>query len=240
MKAMIFAAGLGTRLAPLTNSMPKAMVEIAGKPMLQIVIEKLVDNGFKYIVINTHHFANQIIEFVKNNDFGVEIHISDESDMLLDTGGGLKNAKKFFKPSDTFLVHNVDIYSDINLMTLISSHKNSGNIATLAVKHRKSTKYLLFDNALRLCGWKNTINGAEIISHERKTYDEMAFSGIYVFNYEIFDLLEKEGSFPIIPELLQISKKHHIAGWVLDDNFVLDIGKHEAISQLEKYFATKS
>ena len=237
MKAMIFAAGLGTRLAPLTDNKPKAMVRIAGKPMLQILIEKLVDSGFNYIVINTYHFANQIIEFVKNNDFGAEIQISDEADILLDTGGGLKNAKKFFSPNDTFLVHNVDIYSDIDLIKMLNTHQTSTNIVSLAVKHRKSTKYLLFDESLRLCGWRNKTNGAEIISHERKTYDEMAFSGIYVFNYEIFDLLEKQGSFPIIPELLQISKKHRIGGWVLDDNYILDIGKHEAINQCEKYLS---
>ncbi len=239
MKAMIFAAGLGTRLTPITDNKPKAMVEIAGKPMLQILIEKLVDSGFSYIVINTHHFANQIIQFVQNNDFGAEIHISDESDILLDTGGGLKNAKKFFEPNDVFLVHNVDIYSDIDLIKIMNAHKNSTNIASLAVKHRVSTKYLLFDETLRLCGWRNNTNGAEVISHQRKTYDEMAFSGIYVFNYEIFNLLEKQGSFPIIPELLQISKKHRIGGWVLDDNYILDIGKHEAISQCEKYLSAK-
>lgn len=240
MKAMIFAAGLGTRLAPLTDSMPKAMVQIAGKPMLQILIEKLVDCGFNYIVINTHHFANQIIEFVEKNKFGAEIHVSDESNMLLDTGGGLKNAKKFFKPNDTFLVHNVDIYSDIDLVSIMNSHHKSENIATLTVKHRETSRYLLFDETLRLCGWRNVKTGAEIISHKRNDYDEMAFSGIYVFDYQIFDLLDKEGAFPIIPELLQISKKHRIGGWVLDDNYVLDIGKHEAIIQCEKYLTAKS
>ena len=152
MKAMIFAAGLGTRLAPFTNDRPKALVEVAGKPMLQMQIENLVKYGVNYIVINVHHFADQIIEFVKSHDFGIEIQVSDESDLLLNTGGGLKNVKKYFNPGDNFILHNVDIYSDIDLNQLYSDHINSGNVVTMAVKHRKSTNYLLYDENLQICG----------------------------------------------------------------------------------------
>src|SRR5690554_1992859 len=185
MKAMIFAAGLGTRLAPLTNDKPKALVEVGGKPMLEMQIENLKSYGVKYIVINIHHFADQIINFIKSKDFGIEIHFSDESDLLLDTGGGLKNVKKYFQKGDNFLVHNVDIYSDINLKDFYNYHITGNNLVTLAVKHRNSTKKLLFDENLQLCGWKSLSDGRKIISIEKPQYDEMAFSGIYVFNYKI-------------------------------------------------------
>lgn len=233
MKAMIFAAGLGTRLAPLTNTMPKAMVPISGKPMLQHQIEKLRSFGCDYIVINVHHFANQIIDFVKNNDFGVHIEISDESDLLLNTGGGLKNVKRFFNEGDNFLIHNVDIFSDIDLKKLYDYHCSSDNVATLAVMHRESSKHLLFDTENRLCGWKDLKNDKSIITIERDSYDEMAFSGIYVCNYRIFDLIDNNGSFPIIPELLKISKLNRIGGYIHDKNQVLDVGKIDVIKRIE-------
>jgi len=235
MKAMIFAAGLGTRLAPLTDTMPKAMVPVNGKPMLQLQIEKLRDAGFTYIVINVHHFADQIISFVRDNDFGVEIAISDETGMLLETGGGLKKAKSLFEPGDTFLLHNVDIYSDIDLNEMYEAHQASENIVTMAVKHRESKKQLLFDENRRLCGWKCYKTNSKVISIEKSKYDEMAFSGIYVINYELFDLIEKEGAFSIIPVLLDIAQTHNIGGWVHDNNFILDLGKPEAIKKCEDY-----
>jgi len=235
MKAMIFAAGLGTRLAPFTNDRPKAMVEVAGKPMLQMQIERLREFGFTYIVINVHHFAEQIIEFVKANDFGVQIEISDESELLLNTGGGLKNVKKYFNPGDVFLLHNVDIFSDINLKEFYDYHVNSKNLLSMAVKHRKSSNYLLFDDCGKLCGWKSYKSNSEIISIPKAKYDEMAFSGIYMFNYEIFDAFTKEGAFSIIPELLEIAKTHTIGAWVHDNNFMLDLGKPEAITECESY-----
>ncbi|PLX06099.1 MAG: hypothetical protein C0596_16570 [Marinilabiliales bacterium] len=235
MKAMIFAAGLGTRLAPLTNTMPKAMVPVNGKPMLQLQIEKLRDAGFTYIVINVHHFAEQIIDFVKSNDFGVEIAISDETGLLLETGGGLKKVKDFFAPGDRFLLHNVDIYSDIDLKEMYDYHLESDNVVTMAVRHRKSTNYLLFDETKRLCGWKSYKTDSQIISIEKPEYNEMAFSGIYVINYELFDLIKKEGAFSIIPVLLDISKMHRIGGWVHDNKFILDLGKPESIKKCEEY-----
>lgn len=234
MKAMIFAAGLGTRLAPFTYDRPKALVEVAGKPMLQMQIENLTKLGVNYIVINVHHFADQIIEFVKAHDFGIEIQISDESEFLLNTGGGLKNVKKYFEPGDNFILHNVDIYSDINLSEFYKHHIESDNIVTMAVKHRNSTNYLLFDKQLQLCGWKSYKTNSEIIAKPMMEYDEMAFSGIYVFNYKIFDLMQKEGAFAIIPELLEIAKTQPVRGWVHDNNIMLDLGKPEALVDCEK------
>ncbi|MDR2009736.1 MAG: NTP transferase domain-containing protein [Bacteroidales bacterium] len=234
MKAMIFAAGYGTRLAPLTDNKPKALVNIAGKPMLQMQIEHLKSFGFNYIVINVHHFSDQIINFINSNDFGVEIQISDETNLLLNTGGGLKNVKKFFNEGDTFLLHNVDIYSEIDLKEMYNFHLKTCNIATLAVKHRESTNYLLFDETDRLCGWRSYKTNSEIISIEKTTYNEMAFSGIYVFNYNIFDAIQKEGSFPIIPELLNISKNDRIGAYNHDNKYMLDLGKPEAIKKCEE------
>lgn len=234
---MIFAAGLGTRLAPYTNDRPKAMVEVAGKPMLQMQIENLIKFGVDYIVINVHHFSNQIINFVENQNFGIEIKISDESELLLNTGGGLKNAQRFFDPGEDFILHNVDIYSDIDLNQFYNDHLQSQNIVTMAVNHRYSTKHLLFDGNLSLCGWKCNKTNSEIIVKPFPKYDEMAFSGIYVFNYMIFDLIQKEGAFPIIPELLEITKTQPVGGWVCDNNVILDLGKPEALTQCEKILA---
>ena len=147
MKAMIFAAGLGSRLKPLTDTMPKALVPIAGRPMLEHVILKLKASGFTEIVINIHHFGEQILDFLKENDnFGLTIHISDERDQLLDTGGGVKKARTFFENSnEPFLVHNVDILSDIDLKELYDYHLQNGGVATLLASQRKTSRYLLFD-----------------------------------------------------------------------------------------------
>ena len=153
---MIFAAGLGTRLKPLTDHMPKALVPVAGKPMLEHVILKLIAAGFNEIVINVHHFANQIIEFLKEKEnFGITIHISDETDCLLDTGGGIKKAASFFTDGEPFLVHNVDILSNTDLKSLYDYHINSNNDATLLVSSRKTVRYLLFNAQQDLCGWIN-------------------------------------------------------------------------------------
>lgn len=235
MKALIFAAGLGTRLYPFTKDKPKALVEINNKPMLQWQIENLIKYGCDTIVINVHHFAQQIIDFVNNNNFGINILISDERDCLLDTGGGLKHAEHFFCENDVFIVHNVDIYSDIDLTKMIEYHKSiPNNIASLAVKKRNSSKCLLFDNNMQLSGWKSIGENKSIISNINDHYNELAFSGIYVFDYQIFKLLNRKDSYPLIPELLEISKKHRISAYQHDANIVLDLGKPEALTTVEK------
>jgi len=161
MKAMIFAAGLGSRLKPLTDTMPKALVPVAGRPMLEHVILKLKAFGFTEIVINIHHFGEQILEFLKVNDnFGLTIHISDERDVLLDTGGGIRKASSFFENSDEpFLVHNVDILSNVDLKELYDYHLQTDGLATLLVSQRKTSRYLLLDAEKRLCGWINKDTG---------------------------------------------------------------------------------
>ena len=155
---MIFAAGLGTRLKPLTDDRPKAMVEVNGKPLIQHIIEKLTANGFDEIIVNVHHFAEQIIDFLhENNNFGIRIEISDERGMLLETGGGIKKAAHFFDDGKPFLVHNVDIFSNADLRELYNHHIESSSAATLLVSDRKSSRNLLFNDDMRLCGWQNTM-----------------------------------------------------------------------------------
>ena len=205
MKAMIFAAGLGTRLKPLTDHMPKALVPVAGRPMLEHVILKLKEAGFTELVINIHHFGEQIIDFLKaNQNFGLTIHISDERDMLLDTGGGIKKAATFFTGTEPFLVHNVDILSNANLKEVYDFHRKSQNLATLLVSPRKTSRYLLFDTDNRLQGWihKDTLQTKpEGFVYEPGQYREYAFSGIHVISPELFRYMEGEawnGKFPIM------------------------------------------
>lgn len=168
MQAMIFAAGLGTRLRPLTDKMPKALVEVDGKPLIEHVIEKLCKSGFTSIVVNVHHFSNQIINYLNAHDFGVDIRISDETDKLLDTGGGLRKASYLFNPDEQVLIHNVDILSNADLRTfyeqgpLMTNYATGGNMkaaATLLVSWRKTKRYLLFDADMRLVGWTNIETG---------------------------------------------------------------------------------
>ena len=189
---MIFAAGLGSRLKPLTDSMPKALVPIAGRPMLEHVILKLKASGFTEIVINIHHFGEQILDFLKANDnFGLTIHISDEREQLLDTGGGVRKACTFFEHSDEpFLVHNVDILSDVDLKELYDYHLQNGSVATLLASRRKTSRYLLFDTDRRLCGWINKDTGQvkpEGFRPDESRYQEYAFSGCLLYTSDAAD-----------------------------------------------------
>lgn len=183
---MIFAAGLGTRLRPLTDHTPKALVSVAGKPMLERVILRLKEAGFNDITVNIHHFGEQIIGFLRaNNNFGVTIHISDEREMLLDTGGGIKKARPFLDGDEPFLVHNADILSDINLAEFYRHHRESDAEATLLVSRRQTSRYLLLDDANRLHGWINKSTGEtkpEGFSFREGRYKEMAFGGIHVIS----------------------------------------------------------
>lgn len=231
MKAMIFAAGLGTRLRPLTNNKPKALIEAKGKTLLEIVIQRLQKFGFEEIVINVHHFADQITEYLKaNNNFGINIEISDERDKLLDTGGGLKKAKSFFD-DQPFLIHNVDIISDINLEDLYKFHFNSKALATLAVKNRLSSRYFLFDDENKLCGWKNDKTGETIITNEsRKELKPLAFSGIQIADPKIFNYMPDNDVFSIVDVYLKASKEEKILSYRDDESFWKDLGRIEDLS----------
>ena len=242
MKAMIFAAGLGTRLKPLTDHMPKALVPVAGKPMLEHVIRKLTASGCDEIVINVHHFADQIIDFVKaNNNFGITIHISDETEMLLDTGGGIKKASSFFQ--EPFLIHNVDILSNVDLKSLYEYHLTSGNDATLLVSPRKTVRYLLFDEENQLCGWvnKDTLQTKpEGFVYQPEVQKEYAFSGIHIVSPSLFNYMGENwtGKFPIMDFYLQTCKEAQLGGYAKEDLQLIDIGKPETLAVAEDFIRT--
>ncbi len=229
MKAMIFAAGLGSRLKPLTNSKPKALVEINGKTLLEIVILRLKSHGFKDIIINIHHFAEQIINFIENHDFGVNIKISDERNLLLNTGGGLKNTSSFFQNGKPFLVHNVDIISDIDLTKFYKTHLKSKSFVTLAVRNRHTSRYLLFDKNAELCGWKNLTTGEEKIIKIKTKLTPLAFSGIQVIDPRIFSLMPTQEVFSIIDLYLDICSKYKISGYDHSKSNWLDVGKPNSL-----------
>lgn len=244
MKAMIFAAGLGTRLKPLTDSMPKAMVSVAGKPMLQHIIEKLKVAGFDEIIINVHHFSNQIIDFVrKNHHFGIRIEFSDERQKLLDTGGGIKKASWFFDDNKPFLIHNVDILSDVNLGELYVSHQKSLALATLLVSERRTSRYLLFDENNLLKGWINQKTG-EIkspgVNFDVKKYDKFAFSGIHMLSPQLIGYMESfPNKFSIIDFYLSVCGKIDIQACVPEHLSLLDVGKIDSLEGAEQFVENK-
>ena len=188
---MIFAAGLGTRLLSETVAKPKALVDVGGKPLLQHAIEKIKAEGIDEIVVNVHHFSEQVISFIKENDFGIPVHISDETEKLLDTGGGLKKAFGFFTEEEPVLVYNVDIISNMDISQLVAEHRKSGALATLAVRKRETQRYFKFDIEKRLVGWINKKTGETKVSNPGHFEDatEMAYSGIHIFNPTTFSLM---------------------------------------------------
>lgn len=244
MKAMIFAAGLGTRLKPLTDHMPKALVPVAGHPMLEHVILKLKAAGFNELVINIHHFGEQILDFLRaNQNFGLTIHISDERDCLLNTGGGIRKAEPFFRGNEPFLVHNVDILSDTDLKALYEYHRQSGNDATLLASRRKTIRYLLFDDEKRLCGWinKDTLQTKpEGFAYNPEHHHEYAFSGIHVISPSLFHYMDERwtGKFSIMDFYLQTCHEARIGGRLTDTLRLIDIGKPETLTQAEEFLAS--
>jgi N-acetyl-alpha-D-muramate 1-phosphate uridylyltransferase len=210
-RAMILAAGLGTRLLPLTKRTPKALLPYKGKPMLEHVMLKLRDAGITEIIINIHHKAEHIIDYVlENKGFGLKVMFSDESDQLLDTGGGIAKARIFFEGQGTFIVYNIDIFSNIDLKQLLKVHEDGNQLATLAVKNRETSRNFLMDDQNLLCGWRNNQTGEEIITREKEDLNGTAFSGIHVLDDRIFPLLHEEGPFSITTAYLELSKKHDI------------------------------
>lgn len=236
MKAMILAAGLGTRLRPLTDTTPKALLEVDGIPLLELVIQRVQRYGFHDIIINVHHFAKQIIEFLeKKSNFGLNICLSHEQNMRLDTGGGLKNAAWFFDDHAPFLLHNVDIISDLNLQEMYYRHTCTRALATLAVTDRESTRCLLFDRERTLCGWKNKKTGEVKISRTSDTdLIPLAFSGIHIINPEIFDMMPEKNVFSILDVYLQVAATENIIAFHHDHTLWADLGKKEHLSRASK------
>lgn len=242
-RAMIFAAGLGTRLRPLTDNMPKALVPVAGVPMLQRVILHLKAEGFTDITVNIHHFGQQIIDFLQaNQNFGVGIHISDERGMLLDTGGGIKQARPFLDHGEPFLVHNADILTDIPLADLYQHHLDTGADATLVVSHRETSRYLMLQKGNhRLQGWINRSTGETRPADFTVTpaVEPYAFGGIHVISPSLYRYMEGEawqGKFSIIPFYLSVCREARIMGYPLQGYRWFDIGKIETLHEAEKNF----
>lgn len=228
MKAMIFAAGLGTRLKPMTDNLPKALVIYKSKPLLQYIIEKIAALGINDIVVNVHHFGVLIQDFLaQNKNFGLNILLSDERDLLLDTGGGLFKAQNFLA-NDNFIVHNVDIMSELNLNSLIEHHINSDSLATLAVQNRKTDKRLYFDNETKsLTKWKNEITGQEKIAQNAEKLTGFAYSGIFVAEPKIFQFMHS-GVYSIIDTFLKAAQTEKITYFDHSGTFWRDMGKPES------------
>jgi NDP-sugar pyrophosphorylase family protein len=238
MRAMILAAGLGTRLKPITESTPKALIKINNYTLLELQIKKLKAEGFDNLIINVHHFANKIRDFLKhNNYFDCSIEISDESQNLLDTGGGLKKAAHFFSKEEPFLVYNVDIFSNIDLSKLMQAHRSSSSIATLAVQERKSSRKFLFDKSMNLCGWMNEITGEKIITREtQKQPLPFSFSGIQIIDSKIFKYFPNKDVFSLVELYLNSAKNEMIVGYLHDKDEWIDLGKVENLNEAEKIF----
>lgn len=241
MKAMILAAGLGTRLRPLTNTRPKALVEVAGRTLLEITIARLAAAGVSEIIVNVHHFAEMVVDYLKaNDDFGMRIEVSNEDGALLDTGGGLKKAAWFFldESSDLdepFILHNVDVISSIDLGCMVQSHRESKALATLAVKDRETSRYLLFDPELRLCGRRNGRDQPLEFVGAPKPSQALAFSGIHVISPRLLTMLTEVGAFPIIGAYLRLaSLGERILGFRADEYSWRDLGTPENFKQAEQ------
>lgn len=236
MKAMIFAAGLGTRLKPFTENHPKALAIVNGKPLLQRNIEYLKSFGIDEIVINVHHFADQIIEFLEeNNYFGIEISISDETDQVLETGGGLVKVKANF--DEDFLVMNVDILTDLHLTNFIKAHQENKALVTLAVSDRNSSRKLYFNNKKELKGWRNLKTEEEIKAVDSlDDLNDLAFSGIHVINPALFDKITETGKFSIMKVYMDLMKTESIIGFNHSGGILIDVGRPESVLEAEQYF----
>jgi NDP-sugar pyrophosphorylase family protein len=238
-KGMVLAAGLGTRLRPLTNDRPKALVEVAGRTMLEITLTRLREFGIQDVIINIHHYADLVVERVKAaNNFGMHIEFSRE-DILLDTGGGLKQAAWFLsdhgKSDAPFVLHNVDIISSVDLEKMVQFHTEHKALATLAVQDRKTSRYLLFDDQFQLCG-RRTVSEekTEMVRGANQT-SEVAFTGIHIISPRIFPLLTEEGIFSIIPSYLRLAAQgEKIMAFRADEYYWRDLGKQENILQAEQ------
>ena len=232
MKAMILAAGLGTRLKPLTDDKPKALVEVGGFTMLEITIKYLKKYGFNEVIINVHHFGDKIIEYIeKNKQFGIDITFSDETAQLLDTGGAIVHASSYLNGSEPFLVMGVDVLTDLDLNKLVKFHAEQKPLVTLAVKNRETTRSLLFDENMQLRGWRDHRSGETMGSKIKDTKYALGFSVIQIIQPELFGLIEEKGAFPIMELYLRLMESQKIVGFRHDENVWLEFGRTDRIAE---------
>lgn len=240
MRAMIFAAGLGTRLKPFTDHHPKALAMVNGKSLLERNVLYLQNHHVFEVVVNVHHFADQIIEAISiNNGWGSNITISDETDMVLETGGGLMKAKPYLEDESSFVVMNADILTDMSLHSMIAMHEKNKPLATLAVSDRQSSRCLLFDDRNKMVGWRNKITGDQkgvLHGNAQVEIKEKAFSGIHIINSDIFKKNNFEGKFSMIDLYLDLCTTNSIQAYDHTGSLFIDVGKPENIAMAEKLF----
>jgi NDP-sugar pyrophosphorylase family protein len=235
--AMIFSAGLGTRFKPWTDNHPKALAVVNGKTLLQRNIEYLQSYGIDNVVVNVHHFADQIADAIeKNKGWGSKVTISDESDEVLETGGGLLKAKNLLG-NQTFLTINVDILTEVNIKYFLAYHQQQNSLISLAVSERPTSRYLLFNKYNRLCGWRNKKTGEEKIALQAKDMFEKAYSGLALFQPDVFDLIQLTGKFSLIDLYLALAHDYKIAGFDHTGEKLIDVGKPESVAQAEQMFS---
>jgi NDP-sugar pyrophosphorylase family protein len=240
MKAMILAAGLGTRLRPLTNDRPKALVEVAGRTLLEITLSRLRIFGVREVIVNVHHFADMVVEYVKKNDnFGMRIEVSREEE-LLDTGGGLKKAGWFFLEDsvgrdEPFILHNVDVISTIDLGRMVEFHRERQALATLAVQERETSRYLLFDEQGQLGGRRAGRDGVPELVRDCQPMQALGFSGVHVISPRLLSMMTEDGAFSIIPAYLRLAAQgEKILGFRADEYYWLDLGRPENVARAER------
>jgi MurNAc alpha-1-phosphate uridylyltransferase len=240
-KAMILAAGIGSRLKPWTDFHPKALAIVKGKSLLQRNIEYLQQYGIKEVVVNVHHFAEQVLEAVEKNDgWGSNIIISDERGELLETGGGLLKAAPFLQDTSPIVLMNVDILTELNLEAMIGYHQEKKPLATLATTNRKTSRYFLFDEGNNLCGWRNVKTGEEKPPNAPKGEQKIqaAFSGIHIIEPKIFELIKREGKFSMVDLYLDLMKEHTIKSFDHTESRFIDVGKPDSIEKAEIMFCS--
>jgi N-acetyl-alpha-D-muramate 1-phosphate uridylyltransferase len=237
MKAMLFAAGLGTRLKPYTDHIPKALVEVNDRTLLELNIRYLQRFGIYDLIVNVHHFASMIEDMLMDNDgFGSNVAVSDERNELLETGGGLKKAGWYFSGEDAFVVMNVDILTNLDLGKMIAAHNKCNAAGTLAVMKRESSRQLLFDEKMRLCGWRNSKTDQERIPVPAPDLQPYAFSGIQVLSQKVLEANPFEGKFSLIDLYLHLAKDNVLLGYDHSGNLFIDVGKPGSIEQAEYLF----
>lgn len=240
MKAFIFAAGMGSRLKPLTDHIPKALARIGEQTLLDITLQKMLKLGIRDITINVHHFGSQIITHIQQHYADHSIHISDENKQLLDTGGGLLHALPLLKGEEAILIHNVDIVSEIDINELVEQHLRHDALVSMSVSNRPSSRHLLVDQQQQLKGWRNNQTKEEILVHPgaaNQVLSPFAFNGIHVVSPSLFQYITEKNSFSIIPLYLRLAKEHSMRV-VVDNAFCMDAGTPENLKIIQKRFSS--
>jgi len=235
---MIFSAGLGTRFKPWTDSHPKALALVNGKPLLQHNIEYLQRYGIREVVVNVHHFADQVIEAIeKNSGWGSKVMISDERDEVLETGGGLLKARHLLEDGEAFVTLNADFLTDLNIDNLLHFHRAKKGLISFGITNRQSSRNFLFDDDNRLCGWRNNATGEEKISIAKDNLKAMAYSCVVVFQPEVLDLIPQRGKFSLVETYLSLAAAHPMYGYDHSGDRLVDVGKPESVAIAEKLFS---